>query len=430
MQRFAPPVNGAVLVVERETGHVRTYVGSAGYLDAARKGAVNYLRARRSPGSTLKPLIYAAALDRRLITEHHVFDDRRLQRGGYAPANFDGTCSGAITLREALVQSRNMPAIEVLHTLGETTFENQLRSFLGSSVAQAEPAGLSLAVGGFHLTPEEIADLYLNLLDPTPAPRLRFSEQLPDRSAAPLATREAADAIQRLLAVTLPSGRIRVAKTGTSHGRQDALAVLVTRDHLIVVWFGTPDHEPTEILTGAGIALPFAERLQAALGLDDPVIVVRAADAEPAGVLVSPCPRLINYPEDGEWIRTAIIYLAALSTVDPELHEAAIVDGANRLRRILHVDIPRILPTIIVLLIIQSGQIMSVGFEKVFLMQTPLNLARSEIITTYVYKVGLVSTIPNYSYGAAVGLFNSVINLVLILAVNKLSKTVTNQSLW
>ena len=304
VQRFAPPVNGAVLVVERETGHVRTYVGSAGYLDAARKGAVNYLRARRSPGSTLKPLIYAAALDRRLITEHHVFDDRRLQRGGYAPANFDGTCSGAITLREALVQSRNMPAIEVLHTLGETTFENQLRSFLGSSVAQAEPAGLSLAVGGFHLTPEEIADLYLNLLDPTPAPRLRFSEQLPDRSAAPLATREAADAIQRLLAVTLPSGRIRVAKTGTSHGRQDALAVLVTRDHLIVVWFGTPDHEPTEILTGAGIALPFAERLQAALGLDDPVIVVRAADAEPAGVLVSPCPRLINYPEDGEWIRT------------------------------------------------------------------------------------------------------------------------------
>ena len=139
------------------------------------------------------------------------------------------------------------------------------------------------------------------------------------------------------------------------------------------------------------------------------------------------------YVWSGIWQFTgwnSIIYLAALSTVDPELHEAAIVDGANRLRRILHVDIPRILPTIIVLLIIQSGQIMSVGFEKVFLMQTPLNLARSEIITTYVYKVGLVSTIPNYSYGAAIGLFNSVINLVLILAVNKLSKTVTNQSLW
>jgi putative aldouronate transport system permease protein len=90
----------------------------------------------------------------------------------------------------------------------------------------------------------------------------------------------------------------------------------------------------------------------------------------------------------------SIIYLAALSTVDPNLHEAAIVDGANRFKRVLHIDIPRILPTIIVLLIIRSGQIMNVGFEKVFLMQNPLNMARSEIITTYVYKVGLVSSIP------------------------------------
>ena len=174
VQRRGPPINGAALVVERETGYVRIYVGSANYLDAARKGAVNYLRAKRSPGSTLKPLIYAAALDRRLVAEHHVFDDRRLQRGGYAPANFDGTYSGAITLREALIRSRNIPAIEVLHALGETIFENQLRSFLGSSVAHAEPAGLSLAVGGFHLTPENLAELYLNLLDPSAAPRLRF----------------------------------------------------------------------------------------------------------------------------------------------------------------------------------------------------------------------------------------------------------------
>ena len=126
----------------------------------------------------------------------------------------------------------------------------------------------------------------------------------------------------------------------------------------------------------------------------------------------------------------SIIYLAALSTVDPNLHEAAIVDGANRFKRVLHIDIPRILPTIIVLLIIRSGQIMNVGFEKVFLMQNPLNMARSEIITTYVYKVGLVSSIPNYSYGAAIGLFNSIINLLLILSVNKLSKMITNQSLW
>ena len=241
VQRLGPPINGAALVVERETGYVRTYVGSADYLDAARKGAVNYLRAKRSPGSTLKPLIYAAALDRRLIAEHHVFDDRRLQRGGYAPANFDGTYSGAITLREALIRSRNIPAIEVLHALGETTFENQLRSFLGSSVAHAEPAGLSLAVGGFHLTPENIAELYLNLLDPSSAPRLRlveeaarslrdtddddnrypgiagwpaFSGKALDHDAQPFATQAAADKIQRLLAVTLPNGRITGGEDG------------------------------------------------------------------------------------------------------------------------------------------------------------------------------------------------------------------------
>ena len=126
----------------------------------------------------------------------------------------------------------------------------------------------------------------------------------------------------------------------------------------------------------------------------------------------------------------AIIYLAVLSTINPELHEAAIVDGANRFRRILHIDIPSILPTIVVLLIIQCGQIMTLGFEKVYLMQVPLNLARSEIIATYVYKVGLVSSIPNYSYGAAIGLFNAVINLLLILAVNRLAKTISGQSLW
>ncbi len=139
------------------------------------------------------------------------------------------------------------------------------------------------------------------------------------------------------------------------------------------------------------------------------------------------------YVWSGVWQLTgwnSIIYLAALSTVDPELHEAAIVDGANRLRRIAHVDIPSILPTIVVLLIIQCGQIMTVGFEKVYLMQRPLNLSRSEIIATYVYKVGLVSSFPDYSYGAAIGLFNALINLVLILAVNRLAKTITGQSLW
>ena len=342
VRRLRPPINGAALVVERKTGYVRAYVGSADYLDAARKGAVNYLRAKRSPGSTLKPLIYAAGLDRRLIAEHHVFQDRRLQRGGYAPVNFDGSYSGAITLREALLRSRNIPAIEVLDALGVTIFENRLRSFLGSSVANAEPAGLTLAVGGFHLTSENLAELYLSLVDPSSAPRLRFMADSPDSlhdteeeggrysagggwpgfsgetiddGSQPLATQTASDTIQRLLAVTLPNGRIRVAKTGTSHGRQDALAVLVTKHHLIVVWFGTPDHEPSEDLTGVHVALPFAEQLQAALGLDDPVVVLLEPEVEPQGVMASSCPpRLIDFPESGEWIRTEDKHVAVSGT--------------------------------------------------------------------------------------------------------------------
>ena len=342
VQRLRPPINGAALVVERKTGYVRTYVGSADYLDASRKGAINYLRAKRSPGSTLKPLIFAAALDRRLIAEHHVFHDRQLQRGGYAPTNFDGSYSGAITLGEALLRSRNIPAIEALDALGVTIFENQLRSFLGSSVAHTEHAGLTLAVGGFHLTPENLAELYLNLLDPSSAPRLSFVEDSPnslrdmekdsdqyldiagwpgfsgegiDDGGQSLATQRSADTIQRLLAVTLPNGRIRVAKTGTSHGRQDALAVLVTKHHLIVVWFGTPDHEPTEVLTGVNVALPFAEQLQAALGLDNPVVVLQEPDASPLGAMATSCPpRLIDFPESGEWIRTEDNYVAVSGT--------------------------------------------------------------------------------------------------------------------
>ena len=305
VRRLDPPVNGAALVVERKTGYVRSYVGSADYLDASRKGAINYLAANRSPGSTLKPLVYAVALDRRLITEHHVFVDRRLQRDGYAPTNFDGTHAGAITLREALIRSRNVPAVEVLHALGTTNVENKIRSLIGSSVAQAEPSGLSLVVGGFYLTPESLAELYLGLVDPLSPPRLSFVEGRMAINPYPFVTEAAAETIQRLLAVTLPNGRLRVAKTGTSHNRQDALAVLVTRRHLIVVWFGTADHDPTEFLTGTHVALPFAEQLKEGLGLLDPVVVLRSADTEPAGRMLEPaCPRLIDYPEDEEWIRT------------------------------------------------------------------------------------------------------------------------------
>ncbi len=127
---------------------------------------------------------------------------------------------------------------------------------------------------------------------------------------------------------------------------------------------------------------------------------------------------------------SAIIYLAALSNIDPLLHEAAVVDGANRLQRIWHIDLPEIMPTVVTLLILSMGQIINIGFEKVYLMQNPLNTSISEVISTYVYKVGLIGSFTNFSYAAAIGLFNSVVGMVMLIAANQVLKKVTETSLW
>ena len=125
----------------------------------------------------------------------------------------------------------------------------------------------------------------------------------------------------------------------------------------------------------------------------------------------------------------SIIYLAALSGVDPELHEAAQIDGASRFRRVLYIDFPTIMSTVTIMLILNAGNIMSIGFEKVYLMQTDLNLAASEIISTYVYKVSFVQG-SDFSYASAIGLFNSVINMALLVTVNAVSRKVSESSLW
>lgn len=137
------------------------------------------------------------------------------------------------------------------------------------------------------------------------------------------------------------------------------------------------------------------------------------------------------YILSGVWQETGfatIIYLAALAGVNPELHEAATMDGASKWKRIWHVEIPGILPTIVILLILALGNIMSIGFEKAFLMQNDLNYATSNIIPTYVYELGIQKA--QYSFSTAVGLFNSVINIILIVAVNRIAKKMTETSLW
>ena len=125
---------------------------------------------------------------------------------------------------------------------------------------------------------------------------------------------------------------------------------------------------------------------------------------------------------------SSIIYIAALSGVSPELHESATIDGANILQRILHIDIPTIMPTMVILLIMALGNVMNVGYEKVYLMQNDMTIDVSEVISTYVYKIGLKSQ--QFSFSSAIGLFNNVINFIILILANTAANKITGSGLW
>ena len=127
---------------------------------------------------------------------------------------------------------------------------------------------------------------------------------------------------------------------------------------------------------------------------------------------------------------SSIIYIAALAGISPELHEAAIMDGASIVKRIWHIDVPGVMPTFCILLIMRCGSLMNVGFEKALLLQNSLNMSVSEVISTYSYNIGLNSATPQYSYASAIGLFTSVINLIMLCLVNSVVKHVSDSSLW
>ena len=124
----------------------------------------------------------------------------------------------------------------------------------------------------------------------------------------------------------------------------------------------------------------------------------------------------------------SIIYLAALSGIDPTYYEAATIDGATTMQKIKYIDLPLIMPTIVILLVMSAGNILGIGFEKVFLLQNTLNITSSEIISTYVYKMGLQSS--QYSLSTAIGLFNTVVNVIVLLVINYIAKKKTDTSLF
>jgi putative aldouronate transport system permease protein len=158
---------------------------------------------------------------------------------------------------------------------------------------------------------------------------------------------------------------------------------------------------------------------------------VKLLGFEPVAFLSEPDWFKTIFVFSGEWQNLgwgAIIYLAALSGVNPLLHEAAKIDGATRLQRIWYINIPAILPTIVILLILNFGNFMAIGFEKIYLLQNPLNMGSSDVIQTYVYRSGLLEA--QYSFSAAVGFFNSLINFILLILFNYIARRTTQNSLW
>nr|WP_235941691.1 ABC transporter permease subunit [Paenibacillus puerhi] len=137
------------------------------------------------------------------------------------------------------------------------------------------------------------------------------------------------------------------------------------------------------------------------------------------------------YVLSGVWQQmgwNSIIYLAALAAIDPHLHEAAQMDGASRLRRIWHIQLPGLRPTMIILLILNMGSVLGVGFEKIYLLQNALNMQASDVIATHVYRSGILGA--EYGFSAAIGLFNSVINFAILVTVNAIARRVSETSLW
>lgn len=159
--------------------------------------------------------------------------------------------------------------------------------------------------------------------------------------------------------------------------------------------------------------------------------IIVALGGEPQNLTVQGESFIHLFVWSGIWQSTgynAILYIASLTSIPGELYEAATIDGATKLQRILNIDLPAIMPTATIMLIMNFGRVMNVGFEKAFLMQNSANIQYSEVISTYVYKIGLVNM--NMSFSTAVNLFNSVVNLILIMVVNTITRKLNETSLF
>jgi penicillin-binding protein 1C len=351
LARLGPKLSAAIVVIDNRTGEIRARVGSADADDPSREGAIDMSRAPRSPGSALKPFIYALAFEEGLAHPETVLFDRPMRYGAYAPENFDLGYQGTVTARKALQMSLNLPAIELLADVGPATFLARLHG-AGAEIAlpRDTPVGLAIGLGGVGVSLMDIARLYAGFARGGEAPAL--IERLdggraiigPRRVTDPVAAWYIADILRGVAPpANALSGRIAF-KTGTSYGFRDALAVGFDRRDTIAVWVGRPDNGPTPGLIGREAAAPILfdafERLGRDIELIRPpkgVLGVSASAAlppplrhlrkdAPKTMAATETPALkIAYPPDGaridlgsgEGVRDSPLALKALGGVPP-----------------------------------------------------------------------------------------------------------------
>lgn len=286
--RFLPKgTTAAAVIVENRNWLVRAYVGSALFGDKSTQGYVDMVSATRSPGSTLKPFIYALAMDQSLIHSESLLVDAPRWKSQYQPENFSSRFSGAVSASDALRKSLNVPAVQVLEQLGPARFNARL---LNAGITPALPDGkpnLSMALGGFGISMESLLNLYGALGREGRVAQLRFSAQQA-LSERPLLSPQAAWIVQRMLADQArpgePAGgddpaqiRPLAFKTGTSYGYRDAWSFGVSGQYTLGVWVGRPDGTPSPGQYGAVTALPLLFQLSDWLADDQ-------APAKPEGI--------------------------------------------------------------------------------------------------------------------------------------------------
>jgi penicillin-binding protein 1C len=305
--------NATALLVDVRTMGVRALVGSANYHDDAIDGQVNGVLAKRSPGSTLKPFIYALAMDQGLIHPRTVLKDAPVAFGPYAPENFDGAFVGPIAAHDALIASRNVPAVSLAARLSQPSFYEFLRSAGISRLASERHYGLALALGGGEVTMEELATLYAALGNGGLLRPLRYTEDAPTGEGTRILSPESSFMVLDILTHNprpgaaeegTSSGRPLAWKTGTSWGFRDAWSAGLVGSYALIVWVGNFDGRGNPAFVGARAAAPLffsiadavdsSEPTPAVPGLRVPITVRKVEVCAASGDLPNAdCPRRI-----------------------------------------------------------------------------------------------------------------------------------------